>query len=286
MEYKGTLIPIGGNEDKGSYRNEPNLLDFINQSILSSVVKESGGIASRITVITTASSIPKEVGENYLDAFNNLGCRNINILDIRKRTEASAKGILDTLEQSDCVMFSGGDQSKIIKCIADTKAHRILRDKLIESDFVIAGTSAGAMAMSLQMIAGGSIVESMLKGNLKMARGLGFLESVIIDTHFIQRGRFGRMAEAVARFPSYLGIGLAENTGLIIKKGNDCEVIGTGMVVLFDPSNLSHNRYIDLDPGTPMSLSSLTTHILAGGDRFCINERSLKILPFELSSSN
>lgn len=286
MEYKGTIIPIGGNEDKGSYKNETNSLDFINQSILASVVKESGGKTSRITVITTASSIPKEVGENYLTAFDNLGCRNINILDLKKRTEASNKKVLEILEDSDCVMFSGGDQSKIIKCVADTKAHHILREKLTGSPFVIAGTSAGAMAMSLQMIAGGSIVESMLKGNVKMARGLGFLESVIIDTHFIQRGRFGRMAEAMARFPSYLGIGLAENTGLIIKKGNECEVIGTGMVVLFDPSHLSHNRYMDLDPGTPMSLSTLTTHILAGGDRFSIRERSLKILPFELSSAN
>ena len=135
--------------------------------------------------------------------------------------------------------------------------------------------------MSKEMIAGGGIADAMWKGSVKMGQGMGYLESAIIDTHFIQRGRFGRLAEAVAKFPNLLGIGLAEDTGLVIKKGNDCEVIGSGMVVLFDPRQLNHNRYGELSKGTPMSLSNLTTHVLAIGDRFKIRERSLKILPLE-----
>lgn len=285
MEYKGTLIPVGGNEDKGMGLKETYCLDFIKRGILSTIVKESGGTEARILVITTASSIPKEVGENYVKAFQALSCMNIQILDIRKRAEAQSATTIKSLEQADCIMFSGGDQSKIIKYIADTGAHKVIIKKLEETQTVIAGTSAGAMSMSLFMIAGGSHVDAMQKGNVKIMKGMGFLEQLIIDSHFIQRGRFGRLAEAVARFPKLLGVGLAEDTGLIIRKGNECEVIGSGMVVLFDPRNLNHNRYEELDPGTPMSLSNLTTHILANGDRFKIRERSLKILPLESSFS-
>jgi cyanophycinase len=285
MEYKGILIPVGGNEDKGLGSKDFFSLDFITDGILSRIVRESGGTEARIVIITTASEIPFEVGENYLQAFGALGCNHVKILDIRKRTDANNKTTLGVLEQADCIMFSGGDQSKISKCIADTEAHKLLKDKLEHSPVVIAGTSAGAMSMSLQMIAGGSRVDTMQKGNVKMARGMGFLDQLIIDTHFIQRGRFGRLAEAVARFPKMLGLGLAEDTGLIIRNGNECEVIGSGMIVLFDPRNLNHNRYLDLEPGTPMSLSNLTTHILACGDRFKIRERSLKILPLEGSYS-
>jgi cyanophycinase len=135
--------------------------------------------------------------------------------------------------------------------------------------------------MSHEMIAGSGPPESLIKGNIKMSRGMSLLDNVIIDTHFIQRGRFGRLAEAVARHPRLLGIGLAEDTGLVIRRGNDCEVIGSGMVILFDPRHLSHNNYDVLESGTPMSLSNLTTHVLATGDRFKIRERSLKILPLE-----
>lgn len=279
MEYKGTLIPVGGNEDKGTGLNEMYTMDFIEQGILSRIVKESGGKDARVVVITSASSIPVEVGDNYRKAFSALGCNDVRILDIRKKSEAHLKSYYRYIEDADCVMFSGGDQSKITKYLANTILHKLIHEKLKQENFVLAGTSAGAMAMSAQMISGGSVADSMQKGNVRMAHGMGFLEQGIIDTHFIQRGRFGRLAEAVARFPQLLGIGLAEDTGIVIKKGNLCEVIGSGMVILFDARQLTHNRYEDLEPGTPMSLSNLTTHILAHGDRFNIRERSLKILP-------
>ena len=281
MNYKGTLIPVGGNEDKGMGLNEMYSLDFIKHGILSTIVKESGGINSKIVVITTASKIPKEVGHSYNMAFSALGCNDLHILDIRKRSEADSKKNLTLIEEADCLLFSGGDQSQIIKFISNSKMHDLLRLKLIETQFVIAGTSAGAMCMSKEMIAGGSVSEALFKGNVKMNTGMGFLPEAIIDSHFIQRGRFGRLAEAVAQFPSLLGIGLAEDTGLIIKNGNACRVIGSGMVILFDPSHLSHNKSAILSPGTPMSLSNLTTHVLAIGDQFTIKERSFEILPLE-----
>ncbi|MCC6753742.1 MAG: cyanophycinase [Saprospiraceae bacterium] len=279
MEYRGTLIPVGGNEDKGTGLNEMYTMDFIERGILARVVRESGGPKANIVVITTASSIPREVGENYRRAFAALGCENIRIMDVRRKGECRGGESLKCVENADCLMFSGGDQSKITRYIGETPLHQLILEKLQQTDFVVAGTSAGAMAMSKQMIAGGSAVDSMQKGNVRMARGMSFLEQVIIDSHFIQRGRFGRLAEAVARFPDYLGIGLAEDTGLVIRQGNHCEVIGSGMVILFDARQLTHNRYVELAPATPMSLSNLTTHILAQGDCFDIRERSLRIFP-------
>ncbi|MDQ3141258.1 MAG: cyanophycinase [Bacteroidota bacterium] len=283
MDFKGTLIPVGGNEDKGTGPNEMYTQDFVEYGILSRIVREAGGLSAKIVVITTASSIPIEVGQNYKLAFEVLGCSNIQIMDIRKRSESETSKNMSLISEADCIMFSGGDQSKITKFIGKTLMHEVLLRKLVETKVVIAGTSAGAMCMSQQMIASGGISEALHKGNVKISQGMGFLEKAIIDSHFIQRGRFGRLAEAVAQFPQNLGIGLAEDTGLVIKKGNECEIIGSGMVILFDPRNLTHNRYEDLEPGTPMSLSNLTTHVLAFGDRFKIRDRSLKILPLENS---
>ena len=108
---------------------------------------------------------------------------------------------------------------------------------------------------------------------------MGFIPNLIIDSHFITRGRFGRLAEAIARFPDLLGVGLAEDTGMVIKKCNTFEIIGSGMVILFDPGKLKHNNEHLLEEGQPMSISNLKTHILANGDRFDIRKRKLKVTP-------
>lgn len=280
--YKGTLIPIGGNEDKGHNSDENYSLEFIDQGILAHVVREAGGTDTKIIVIPTASSIPKEVGENYIDAFSKLGCKNIEVLDIRSTKSAEDDKNIEKLKKANCVMFSGGNQSKITKHIAGTTFHNILIERYKnEKGFVIAGTSAGAMCMSEEMIAGGSSTESFIKGAVKMRKGMGFLPNLIIDSHFIKRGRFGRLAEAVASHPKLIGIGLAEDTGLIIKKGAAFEVIGSGMVIVFDARNLKHNNQKILKEGTPMSLTNLKTHVLANGDRFNIKKKKVKVLPVE-----
>lgn len=276
--FKGTLIPIGGNEDKGSGPNEMYTHDFIQEGILANVVKESGGTNARIVVITTASRIPHEVGENYLSAFHSLGCDQVDILDIRNHAQAESPASLRLIENADCLMFSGGDQSEILRQIGGTLMHDLLLAKLRESEFVLAGTSAGAMCMSLEMISGGSSPDALRKGNVKMKRGMGFIPEAIIDSHFIQRGRFGRLAEAMAQFPSLLGIGLAEDTAIVIKNSDSCRVIGSGMVILFDATSLTHNRFIELTPETPLSIANLTTHILAHGDRFSLQSRTIQIL--------
>ena len=276
-EYKGILIPIGGNEDKGQHEN--NGLDFIEEGILSHIVNQSGGVDAKIVVIPTASSIPVEVGQNYLNAFQHLGCNNVEVLDIRDRQVAEDPNTLKTISKADCVMFSGGNQSNITKVIGGTTLHELLLNRFKNEEFVIAGTSAGAMAMATEMVAGGSSSEAMLKGAVKMKKGLGLIPQLIIDTHFIRRGRFGRLVEAVATHPKLIGIGLAEDTGLIIKNGNEFQVIGSGMVILFDPSSVTHNAHELLKPGTAMSISNLTTHILANGDRFKLDNRNITVLP-------
>jgi len=282
MNVKGTLIPIGGNEDKGHEAKERYTLEYIEEGILSRVVKESGGIDAKIIIIPTASRIPIEVGENYIKAFSKLGCNNVRILDIRSREDSEKPESIDMIKAANCLMFSGGNQSKIIDKIGDTTIHKIIMDRYInEEGFVIAGTSAGAMAMTSEMIAGGSSTDAFFKGTVTMRNGLGLAPKLIIDTHFIQRGRFGRQAEAMAKFPDILGIGLAEDTGLVIKKCIEFEVIGSGMIIVFDANNLSHNNEEILEKGTPMSMSNLVVHILSNGDQFNIKTRKVKVLPID-----
>lgn len=281
MTIKGTLIPIGGNEDKGIVARPSYKLDYISEGILSHVVRHSGGIDASILIIPAASSIPIEVAENYETAFETLGCTNVNVIHIKKKEHADKPEFLKALKDADCVMFSGGDQRKITSKIFGTKFHELLLDKYHNEEFVIAGTSAGAMAMAKEMISGGSSTEAFIKGAVQMTQGLELLPEVIIDTHFIQRGRFGRQSEAVAKFPELLGIGLAEDTGLIIKNGKEFEVIGSGMIIVFDPQGITHNNEKVLKKGTPMTLTNLIVHILANGDRFNIETREVKVLPIE-----
>ncbi|RLD22874.1 MAG: cyanophycinase [Bacteroidetes bacterium] len=277
-QVKGILIPIGGNEDKGEV-NEDEGIDFIEEGILSHVVKESGGPEANIIIIPTASSIPDQVGENYIEAFGKLGCTNIIVLNLTSREQCNAHYNLDLMTKAKCVMFSGGNQSRITEIIANTELHTLIATKFKTEDFVIAGTSAGAMAMANEMIAGGSSKESMLKGAVMLRKGLNLIPKLIIDTHFIRRGRFGRLAEAIATYPKLIGIGLAEDTGLVIKNCNEFKVIGSGMVIVFDAGNLTHNTHEQLEEGTPMSISNLKTHILANGDRFALSERKISVLP-------
>jgi len=282
MKFKGTLIPIGGNEDKGDRNtHEQYTLEYIEEGILSRVVKESGGIDAKIVVIPTASSIPVEVGENYIDAFTKLGCTNIHVLDIRSKEDSEKEDSINLINTADCIMFSGGNQSKISEKIGGTSIHQIMKERhQNEEGFVIAGTSAGAMAMATEMIAGGSSTDAFIKGAVIMKKGLGLIPELIFDTHFIQRGRFGRQSEAVAKYPNLLGIGLAEDTGLVIKN-NEFEVIGAGMIIVFDPKTLTHNNEKVLSEGTPMTMANLMVHVLSNGDCFNIKTRKVKVLPID-----
>jgi len=274
----GTLIAIGGNEQKEFKRvDEKYHSDFGEGSILQNIINHAGGNSARIEVITSASDIPEAVGNTYTETFRELGAQNIGILDIRDRESADKASVLKRIKQADCVMFSGGDQSQISRFIKYTNTHALIRERYINEEFILAGTSAGAVVMADEMIAGGSNKNTLRKNDLLMGKGLALLPEVIFDSHFIRRWRFGRLAEAVAAHPDKLGIGLGENTGLIIKEGNICEIIGTGMVILFDGSNFSHNRYQNLKENVCISLANLKVNILAPKDKYYIDEKRADI---------
>ncbi len=275
---RGTLIPIGGNEDKGFHKGGRFRMDYISQGIFARVVFESGGNGARILVITTASGIPDVVAQNYIDAFDKLGCNNVETLYIGSKEEANLPENLKQLKQANCVMFSGGNQSRITTFIKNTQFHKLLMERYLNEEFVIAGTSAGAMCMSAEMISGGSSKESFIKASTKMRKGMSLAPEIIIDTHFIQRGRFGRLSEAVARFPNLVGIGLAEDTGMVIRGGNNCDIIGSGMIIIFDPGKLTHNNFKILKDGTPLTMRNLITHVLSNGDSFDIKERRVDVM--------
>lgn len=271
-EPKGILIPVGGAEDKGTDLElgiiSRNNLNFFEIGILRSIVKEIGLENPRIEVVTTASQIPDEVGENYLDAFGKLGCNNVGHMKIRNREDAMQKEYTDRLKQCDAIMFSGGNQLRLTSIFGGTEFFDILHQRYYNERFVIAGTSAGAMAMSNTMIYHGNASNAHLKGEVKITTGLAFIKDVIIDSHFNKRGRFARLAQAVAANPSAIGIGLGEDTGVIIHNGHEMEAIGSGAVVIIDGRHIRHSNIADIEEGMPISVENMIVHILEKGNRY------------------
>ncbi len=273
---KGKLISIGGAEDKGTeneghYTQQSNL-NFFELGILKRVVHVMGGVHVRIEVITTASSIPVEVGENYETAFGKIGCTNVGVMNIRNREDARKQEFVDRIKVCDGVMFSGGDQLRLTTIFGGTEFLDVLHERYHEG-LVIAGTSAGAMAMSNTMIYQGKSDLAHLKGEVKITTGLAFINNVIIDSHFDKRGRFNRLAQAVASNPSCTGIGLGEDTGVIVTNGNHMEVIGSGAVVVIDGKDIHHSNITDVGIGTPISVENLRVNILVHGNSYLVKER-------------
>jgi cyanophycinase len=276
---KGKLIPIGGAEDKGTDLEQGfiqrNNLNFFEQGILSRIVEETKrGKASRIEVITTASMIPLEVGENYLDAFTKLDCKNVGVIHIRNREDVQLPEYIERIQQADAVMFSGGNQMRLTSIFGGTVILRILLHRYMEEEgFLLAGTSAGAMAMSNTMIYEGNAANAHLKGAVKVTTGLAFMGGVIFDSHFDKRGRFGRLAQAVSANPSCIGIGLGEDTGLLILEGNKMEAIGSGMIIIIDGQDIGYSNIADLADGAPISVQNIRVHFLAKGNQFLLSEK-------------
>lgn len=274
---KGKLISIGGAEDKGTEAEpdfiQKNNLNFFELGILKRIVEEIGGSHSHIEVITTASSIPEEVGENYLKAFGKIGCENVGIMHIKYRDDADNPDFIDRIKNCDGVMFSGGNQLRLTTILGGTELMSIIHNRYENENFVVAGTSAGAMAMSNTMIYHGNSTTAHLKGEVRITTGLAFLQNVIIDSHFEKRGRFGRLAQAVGCNPSCIGIGLGEDTGLIITEGNHFEAIGSGCVILVDGHKIRHSNIADIPEGSPISLENLIVHVMVDGDGYDLKER-------------
>jgi cyanophycinase len=284
MVPKGKLIVIGGAVDKGSFteKNDEKEIEknfnFFERGILRRIITESAHtIESRIEVVTTASQIPEEVGHEYVKAFNYLGAKNIDVLGLKSREAANSKETIDRLEQANIVIFTGGDQLRLTSILGGTGFHRTLLSKYNVEPVIIAGTSAGAAACSTSMIYQGSATEALLKGEVKITSGLCLINHVIIDTHFVHRGRIGRLFQAVVSNPMILGVGLGEDTGLLITEGKNMEAIGSGLVILVDGRFINDTNLTEIELGEPISIEHLVVHVMAKGSRYDLDSHKLTV---------
>jgi cyanophycinase len=275
---KGYLVSVGGAEDKGTDLEkgivERNRLNFFELGILKNIVSLIGkGEEPIVEVVTTASSIPDEVAANYVDAFSKLGCTNIGHMRIRDREDAAKPEYIERLKNCNCVMLSGGNQLRLTSIFGGTEFLNILMHRYYDDHFVLAGTSAGAMVMSNPMIYEGSADKAHLKGEVKITTGLGFIQNVIIDSHFDKRGRFNRLAQAVAANPGAIGIGIGEDTGVVVTEGHILKVIGSGSVVIIDGKHIDYNNIADVHIGQPISVENIIVHMMSKGDLYNVNTR-------------
>jgi cyanophycinase len=278
---KGFLVPIGGAEDKGvNYKKESpenQAFDFFKAGILSRVLRLIGHFENpRIELITTASSMPDVMEKTYYQSFNTLGCSNIGHLLITNRDQADTTEHLERVNNCHCIIFTGGDQLRLSTILGGTKLLTRIKNRYLKDPFVVVGTSAGAMAMSNTMIYDGDAQRAHLRGEIKFTTGFGFVTNIIIDTHFEKRGRFNRLAQAVAVQPGILGIGLAEDTGVIISPGNKLEVIGSGIITIVNGKSISYTNLADIDDGMPISVEHMVVHILSCGEIYNISTQQVE----------
>jgi cyanophycinase len=272
-DIKGFLVPIGGAEDKGSKYTigsaSKKKFDFFEVGILRQIVKLVDQIGTpKIELITTASSFPEEMEKTYCEAFGKLGCDNMGHLFITHRDQVDTEEHLERLRKCNCIIFTGGDQLRLTSILGGTELLDCIKSRYVNEPLVVAGTSAGAMAMGGMMIYDGNATRAHLKGEIKFSTGFEFIQNVIIDTHFEKRGRFNRLAQAVAVQPGILGIGLAEDTGLIISGGHYIEVIGSGIVTFVDGTTISYTNLIDIADRMPISVENIIVHIMSRGEMY------------------
>lgn len=279
---KGKLVIIGGAVDLGSnvtaeeHLMHPDYIKFFERGILRRIILESPKQeASQVEVITTASQVPELVGEEYIKAFKQLNVNNVRLLDIRSREDAANDAYLERIRNADVVMFSGGDQLRLSAIFGGTLFIQTLKKRYYEGHLLIAGTSAGAAAASSCMIYRGESNKALIKGEVQITAGFGFIESVIIDTHFVQRGRIGRLLYAVASNPGMLGIGLGEDAGLLITEGRMMEAIGSGLIMLVDGKKIVKTNIYDVEIGSHVSIENMKVHVLSLGDKYNATEHQL-----------
>ena len=284
MKPKGKLIIIGGAVDKGSFTESDfesqveNNLNFFEKGILKRIINESiKGTDSRIEIIPTASKIPEIVGPEYAKAFSFLGAQNVEVMNIQKREDAISDEYLNRIIAADVVFFTGGDQLRLTSIIGGTPIHDKILEKYQQEDFIYVGTSAGAHSASKSMIYQGSSQEALLKGEIKITSGLGLIDHVVIDTHFVKRGRIGRLFQAIVSNPKALGIGLGEDTGLLVTEGDHMEALGTGLVILVDGRKITDTNITDVNIGEAISIKNLVVHVMNKGDIYLLSNHEMTI---------
>lgn len=255
----GKLIIIGGKEDKDN-----------DKKILYEVAKGVGN--GKLCIVSVASTVGDELWETYRQVFKELGVKHMSHLDVFHRTDSVDQNGFKAVKDADAIFFTGGDQLKITSELGGT----IIFDRIQEiyqNGGIIAGTSAGASVMGETMMTSGASDASFRIGNLRMAPGLGLTKCMIIDQHFAERGRIGRLIGAVAHNPKYLGIGIDEDTGIILEDQVNFKVVGSGTVYALDAHEASGSNLVEEEENTPLSLFNIKMHLLVDGDEFDLQKR-------------
>ena len=264
-KIKGDLIIIGGAEDK---ENEKEIL----KKVCNSINKNE----DIILIATVATEYPKETFFKYTKVFENLGAKNIEGLNVNSRKDSSKEENIKLIKKAALIFFTGGDQLRITSLIGGTPIGEAIKD-VIDEGCIIVGTSAGASVMSDTMIVNGNNDESPRKSELLMAPGLGFVKGIMIDQHFAQRGRIGRLLTGIAQNPDILGIGIDEDTAIVVKDDGRAEVIGSGAVYFLDGRNITYTNVSDQSYGEVLNMFNVKLHILKEGNKFNLITK----LPFE-----
>jgi cyanophycinase len=267
--FQGRLIAIGGNEDKVD-----ELL------VLNRVIEEVGKTDFKVAVITTASQEPEKRGKDYEQVFTTLGAAKIEILHIKTRAQANDVKLAKKLEKADLIFLAGGDQLRLTTIVGGSAVLRTLRDRL-DAGALIAGTSAGAAVFSDTMIYEGKSEDGLIKGGVLTTSGFGFVENIVFDTHFMSRGRIGRLIQIVTTNPSSFGVGIGEDSGVVFKGDGTIEVVGTGQVIIVDGEDIRHSNMLGIEPGMSIAVENVRIHSLVDGYGYNFKKRQF-LLPSTL----
>ncbi|TYZ10945.1 cyanophycinase [Hymenobacter lutimineralis] len=269
----GKLLLIGGHEDKGKPADEQTEsaqnVNFAPEAILERLAQEIGN-RGPLLVIPTASGLPEESGQDYVEAFRKLSGPKVVVQNIATRTEANEESTLALVDKAGGILFTGGDQLRLTTLLGGTALQRRIQARYAHEGLVVAGTSAGATAMSTPMIYQGRDDAGFLKGEIHITTGLELLHDVAVDTHFIARGRIVRMAQILATNPACIGLGLEEDTAVLVTEGRELEVLSSGLVVVMDARNCSSTNIHEVAPGTPFTMRGVQLHLLARGERYSL----------------
>lgn len=286
---RGTLVIIGGSEDKGGER--VILRRFVELAAsaaprprpeglgphpVDDAARHSGGGGARIAIVTSAADQPEAVGETYTRIFQDLGAREVSVLNVTSRQEANTAATYEAVSTATGIFFTGGDQLRITSLLGGTRCDEALHDAY-RAGAVIAGTSAGASAMSETMIVEGE-EEAPQRNIVQTAPGMGLIRDVVIDQHFAQRGRLGRLLTAVAQHPHMLGVGIDEDTAIVVLPDDLFEVIGSHAVTVIDGTKIRETNISETGPRAPLAMTNMILHILPAGYRFDKKQRQL-LLP-------
>jgi cyanophycinase len=283
MIPKGTLIIVGGHEDKGEIIGENLIIHKKKKSqtrfeILGKLISKIPRVHHAIEIIASASSIPGEMEQLYINSYKQVGFTHVGFIKAENKKDTHNPASIKRIKSAHAVFFTGGHQTKLITLLDNTPLLKTIRNKYFsDKHFIVGGTSAGAMVMPETIITGGLIRDALYKGDIKIAKGFDLIKNIIVDTHFIKRGRFARLAHAVTLHPTCLGIGLGEDTALIISEGNIAECIGSGMNILIDGSDIKKTNVKVAKGSTPIVVENLKVSIIAEGSCYLLKERKFTI---------